>query len=520
MLLEDFNKQINYLENLLIFMAACVLIFSFIPKNIQVPFLSGGNSFKLSWYFLMLVSVFWIYRFFKKNRVLSKEECTFIKYIEALVAALLVSNIMGLVSFPYYADLFNGSSSQIDKLPKILSFLHFYGIDVKREELMIIWIAIRAIKGVFLDVLYSFGFAFILYDIYKERWNFFFDLLMHATIVSVTILCLYSIIEILYLIGNAAAQNLLVIINPYIHPIAIANGWWPPLLWGGQLRSVFPEPSNMGNYLAFAIPFLWANFYVSKKINIALIVLLTFYTIMIFLTRARTAVLIYLGLVSLLVLFSIYIHKQANLKKLVIVLAITLIAFLSSIAIINNCINNNVLDKESAVTAYMENNISSIADSSKRSNGARYALIRSNVITGISHPLFGVGNLLGSAYTIHNLDEQSHQNEEVKLWIYHYNHEGVLKYSIDAMNEYVTRFANNGAIGLILYLFPLFYIIIHLIKLIKKVDEKQQIRIMFTLIAIIGTAVAGCNGSLNAFYTYWMVLPLGYAIMYGLKKHE
>ena len=41
------------------------------------------------------------------------------------------------------------------------------------------------------------------------------------------------------------------------HPIKIRQDWWPPLLWKGQLRSVFPEPSHIGNYIALSMPVLW-----------------------------------------------------------------------------------------------------------------------------------------------------------------------------------------------------------------------------------------------------------------------
>lgn len=521
MCFKSFYKINASIEVPLIFVAVCALIFSFIPLSLQIPFLSGGNSFKLTWYFLAILSGLWMYDYFRGNNFLSSEEYTFIKYISFLIVVLLISNIIGLLQFPYYNELFNAKTPQIEKLPNVLSFINKHGIDIKKEQLMVIWITIRAIKGVFLDIAYSFGFSFILYDIFKNRYNYFFNLFIKAVIVSVIMLSLYSGLEISYLFGGVRAQEILTIINPYIHPIAIANGWWPPLLWGGQLRSVFSEPSHMGNYLAFAIPFLWAHVFISKKINVSVIVLLEFYTVMIFLTKARTAVSIYFGLLILLIFLCAYVRKSNNvnnannIKKLSVILAITLTAFFSSVAIINNFQSS---DKSTAVM-YMRDNVASLASMSKRSNGARYALIKSNIKTGKSHPFFGVGNLLGSAYTIHNLDSYSHQNEEVKLWLYYYQNKGPLKYGIDAMNEYVTRFTNNGIIGLLTYMFPFVYIIIALFKMLKKVDYQKQLRIMFILMAIIGTAVAGCNGSLNAFYTYWMVLPLGYAIKFGDNKY-
>lgn len=52
-------------------------------------------------------------------------------------------------------------------------------------------------------------------------------------------------------------RDILRTVNPCIHSIENDGTWWPPLLWGGQLRSVFAEPSYFGIYAAFAMPLLW-----------------------------------------------------------------------------------------------------------------------------------------------------------------------------------------------------------------------------------------------------------------------
>lgn len=68
----------------------------------------------------------------------------------------------------------------------------------------------------------------------------------------------YSVFEIQYLAGGEFGKQFLEQINPYIHVIKVEHDWWPPLLWPDkQLRSVFPEPSHMGNYAAILLPALW-----------------------------------------------------------------------------------------------------------------------------------------------------------------------------------------------------------------------------------------------------------------------
>lgn len=98
------------------------------------------------------------------------------------------------------------------------------------------------------------------------------------------------------------------------------------------------------------------------------------------------------------------------------------------------------------------------------------------------------------------------------MWVTNYNKMGVLRYRLGAMNEYVTRFANNGIIGLIAYIFPLIYAVFGLLKRFKHSDGIEKLKIMIVGISLIGSAVAGCNGSLSLLYAYWVILAFSYAI--------
>lgn len=57
-----------------------------------------------------------------------------------------------------------------------------------------------------------------------------------------------------YLSGNDFAEIILKTITPYIISIQVDKTPWPPLLWPGQMRLVFAEPSFIGNYLAILLP--------------------------------------------------------------------------------------------------------------------------------------------------------------------------------------------------------------------------------------------------------------------------
>ena len=516
--MDNRESNLSVWARLLIAGTVFCLIFDNIPRFIQIGLISSGFSCKFSWYFLFILMIVWIYQTCKGNFIISKDDYLFVKYIFCLMVVVLLSNILGLINYPYYNELLLGPSNQIEKLPTILSLLDNHGIAINEKYLTIIWIGIRSVKGAILNVLYTFGFSFVLYQFFKRDWEFCFNLITTMVIASITILCIYSIIELFYLAGFNFAQNILSAINPIIHPIAVDHGWWPPLLWKGQLRSLFSEPSRMGNYLAFAMPFLWGKFLLSDKKSIGVTAIIIFYTFMIFMTKARTAVALYFGIMGLLFLGVVYIHKKNLIKKFFIICGITVLSLGMSIGFINMTTQNDMGTQETTMTSYMDDNVLSLESTNKRSNGARYALICANAKTGIEHPILGVGGVLTSAYTVHNFNEADLANKEVSMWVKNFQEQGTLRYSLDSMNEYVSLFANYGSVGLVLFLVPAMYALFGLFKRIRLAQGDEVIKIYTILLSLIGTLVAGCNGSLTLLYTYWVVLAFAYAILFEGKK--
>lgn len=496
------------------------LIFDNIPKFLQLNTISSGFAGKSSWYFLFILMIIWLYQRYLGNFCIEKREGQYIRYIFLLVVVMISSNILGLINYPYYNELLSGPSSQIGKLPFVLSSLNNNGIPIDEKHLTMVWIGVRAMKGAFFYIIYTFGFSFILYYFFKKDWNHYFNLITKIVIVSVTLLCIYSVFELFYLAGFDFAKNILSIINPMLHSIAVDHGWWPPLLWNGQLRSMFSEPSRMGNYLAFAMPFLWGKFLLSGQKSVRLILLITFYTFMIFMTRARTAVSMYWGILFLLFLGVVIIHRKELVKKFLYLCIITTLSLGLSIAFINAAMRNANMDQEMTIASYMEDNMGSLGSATKRSNGARYALIRANIRTGLEHPVLGVGNVLGSAYTVHNFNDADLSNHEVHMWVTNYNKEGGLRYGLGAMNEYVSRFADNGTIGLIVFTFPFVYVLLRLLKYFRTSVKEEQLKVMIVSISLIGSAVAGCNGSLTLLYAYWVILALSFAVVDGGSKEK
>lgn len=503
-----------------VFFLGCVaLILDNIPKTIQLSFFSSGFSNKGSWYFFAAFLLLCIYQKVKGNIKFSSVEKIFSEYIVLLMIATMISNVLGIIQYPYYDIILSGPKGQIEKLPIVMDFLVGHNIDISYQSLLAFWISIRAVKGVLLNILFTFGISFSIYWFIKKKVDSYYSVLEKAVFISLIIVSVYSLIETAYLAGNSVATSILSGINPLLHPVAVDHNWWPPLLWKGQLRSVFSEPSRMGNYAAFALPFLWSRFMVdSKSLSWKIVLLNLLFTFFIFLTKARTPIAIYWGMLIVFSLSMLAFRKREFFKGLGIIICITVVSFSASIGFINYLmVTSDSTNAEKKITAreFMSDNVGSLASSSKRSNGARYALIRSNLKTGLEHPIWGVGDVLLSAYTVNNFNEADLNNQEVSMWVEDFKEQGALKYSLDGMNEYVSRFAEYGLVGLLLFLVPGIYALIALLRKIKKTQGDEQRRVYTIWLALLGTLIAGCNGSLNLLYTYWVVLAFAYAILFG-----
>lgn len=508
---------IRYVPVLLCF-SFFAIIFDNLPWGSQWNFISGGASQKLTWYPLFCLLCIYIYQRFR-GQVPIQEEKKAIRFCGCLLAVSLVSIIYGLIQYPYYDLVFSGPTSQIEKLPAVLEWLHAHGMNISKERLMQIWLTARYIKTTLLGIFYTFGCSFVMYYFIRQKWDWYLELFRKAILCAVLVMMGYSAIELFYLAGNQAAANFLSTINPYLHPIKTNFGWWPPLLWHGQLRSVLSEPSRMGNYAAFALPLLWLAFFVDgRKKKFLYFIVSTCFAFMIFMTQARTAVAILCGLLVVYVLLLLWMRQKVYWKAFGVICLSVLIAFGGSLVFINACVgpkevksDNIVNHVENTASAYIENNLMSLNSDSKRSNQARYGVLRAHVQVGLAHPLVGVGNGLATAYVLEAFDEKARESSEVRLWMQYAHDEGVLKWDLGAMNEYVSLFSANGIIGLVTFLFPFLYVLYQLMGRIRKEKGVAQIRRMTITASLVGAMAAGCNGSLNLLYSTWIVLAFAYA---------
>lgn len=506
----------------LFFCICFCLIFCTIPKFLQLNFLAGPMANQLAFYPLILGLIYTCYCQYKYKNVF----INFFglkKYICIFFGINFLSLVIGLLIYPYYDLILNGPVEQIEKLPKVLNLLYTFGMNIEEQFLLIAWMIARIIKNLIVDIVYTFFGAYIIYCWYYNDWKAAVNILLKAILCSISIIFIYSFIELFYLTGNEWATNILITITPFFHIIIVDHNWWPPLLWKGQLRSIFAEPSFLGIYAAFAMPFLWYKFVAVKNNKYKLIyaMIITVFSFLLFLTKARTTVALFSGEICILLLYMIYLRNKVFIRNVLLICSCAVFAFVSANVFIPNMANtkNNV---EVSIEGYLEDNLGSLASTEKRSNTARYSIMLANLNIGMDYPLLGVGLNLNDAYIPEYLPKMSENNHEVNMWINDQKEQGIIKSGFPNLCEYSVRFSETGCIGLIIFLLPA---IILLKSIMKKIINKNNCRwYIFYFISFIGILTAGFSNSINVTYCYWVLLGLGYAMCFGKPgddiKHE
>lgn len=508
------------MKDLIFFFISFMLIFSNIPKTLQINFIGGLVGNKLVFYPLFSGFVYTAYCQWKYRNVIVLSR-KLLKFLMLYLSVTLLSLSIGLYYYPYWDLITNGSINQIEKLPKVLAIFQNFGIELDVKAATSFWVIARTFKGLILDTFYTFCGSYMIYCWYKDDWKRGLDVLLKGLYCSLFVVFIYSMIELFYLAGNGNAKAMLELITPYFHIIKTNHGWWPPLLWKGQIRSVFAEPSFFSIWAAFAMPFVWYKVITSKLFKWKAIhgMVLVFLTFLVFMTKARTGVALLCGEVMLLSLYTIYIRDKKVLKQFTVVMLCTLVAFGLSYGFINNYMNQTrSKPMKVTVSKYVDNNLISIASTTKRSNTARYSTIYANVMIGLDNPILGVGQGLTPAYMPDYFPEMAKNNKEVQNWIKYQKDEGVLKRGIPSFSAYSLRFAETGFVGLILYMFPVIVLLYRLCRGIYKCEYKWK-HVML-LISLLGILASGFSNTLNVTYCYWVLLGLGYAMCFGDVKEN
>lgn len=476
-------------------------------------FIGGILQRRLTFYPVFCGLIYTIYCYYRNKEVFIDFD-KLKKFLVVYLGGICVSLVLGLFNYPYYGLVVNGSIDQIEKLPKVIEIFKSFGIIFDAKHLVIPWMIIRILKGTFFEIIYTFGGAYMIYCWYHDKWKIAFEILLKAIFASLLIIFLYSIIELFYFTGNEQAKHILIIINPYLHIIEADHGWYPPLLLKDQLRSIFSEPSYLGIWASFALPFVWYKLFILDKPikRIILIFTIIFFCFLIYMTNSRTGVILLCGEQMLLLIYCLVTHKKFIVKNVCIIMLCVLGSFVLSSYFINSFISSKTVTTE----AYFESNIGTITNVNARSNGARYSTIYANVMIGLDNPILGIGKGLVPAYMPDYFPNFADNNKEVQNWIKYQKEEGILKSPIPTYCAYSLIFAESGILGLCVFLIPVIILIYYTLKLLYYNPYKYEF--IFLSISLLGILASGFSSTLTITYCYWVLLGLGYAMCFGKEN--
>lgn len=232
--------------------------------------------------------------------------------------------ILGLYAFPYFDEM---NSNQFSNLQSMINKWNTLGIPLGTTDAERLEFFTKGIKTIIVKSNRIFYISLYIYHLYKNDYKRGFLDFRFIILLTSIIMGLYSFIELTWLKFNSPlAQAMLITINSFLFDPSIAYGWWPPLLWPQQLRSIFREPSYFGIASLFILPFLW-SYIIEKKHIILSGFLVTYFTLMIFATNSRTAIVLTL-LSCFLLLFSVaLIQKKEFTKSVLLIEILTIYAF-------------------------------------------------------------------------------------------------------------------------------------------------------------------------------------------------
>lgn len=445
----------------------------------------------------------------KKKRVGNYKEMAFLSLYTIWP---IICIIIGAYTYSFYTDMNLLDTPRMIKLWKLMPGINDNTFLVVGSAILNIW---RMIK----EELFPFlGGVALTYHLYYRNWKLGFKDIRIAAVILGIICFIYSIPELLWIWSeNIECENLLKFINVHLYDVPQPPAWHPPLLWRGQLRSVFDEPSSFGAVSSFIFPFLLTISAKNKWQYIVKSIFIGLYVLMIFSTQSRTALGIFL--VEIISLAVIYISNHSRYyKKKITFLVLSMVLGMLFYNVCPPIVKNIIPTGNSTASAglfgvaknenYLERNIGSLGNVSERSNGARYGITVGSFIVGIDHPILGVGRGYESLYIEQCLPDFARNNDEINKWMANCREKGITEMGCFILNQYTQIFATSGILGVILFIFPPFYCGIRILKRRKLLSDEM---VLTLFVIFLGQLAAMFSGPYR--FTYPIVLALTYIIV-------
>lgn len=512
------NKKIRDVLFLLICIGSIFFPVPILYYSEFLSVLSSSDSFstKLMFIPLILGMIYTLYcHFIKKDKSILVFSHKLAVFAVLYLALTYISLIWGFLQFPFFDELVHGING-FRQMGKVQTILAIIGIYPAHETLIMIMIALRIIKNAIFQFIWQFGGVYLIYCWYRNEPKRLLKLLTIGVTVLILIEVFNNFFEWFYFAGSTWAKNILEIITPFFHPVNLPDHPTSShLLWPGQIRGTFTEPSYFGMFCAFALPILWYMFITSKYKRIQLFygVLTLAMAFNIYLTSSRTAMGLYLGELVLLSILGVILHNKKTFVIVSLTLAINLLGLAMGGLFMNNImstamVNRVTFGKEDS--SYFERNLGSLTDINQRSNRSRYTIAMTHIRIGLDHPVLGIGYGLREPYVAKYLVGQT-LSPEIEYWMASRERNSILAGAFPNLGDYWVYFAERGILGLLAYLtIPG----ILLIRLIKIVEYDKSILYGCILISLLGCMGIGFGDNMTILYVYWLILGVGFALSY------
>lgn len=444
----------------------------------------------LSIYPLLLFSIIWMVRTIREHRI--REYIPLgIFFIVYFIANMAVT-IHGKLIFPYYdiADFSRLEGSERIAF-QVISTLFPSNPDY------INWMISNTLKTCLTTVTRFYSSYFIVFSIflfYKETsFNIVDDIWLGITVI-LPVLAIYEVFEVAYLVGIGWGETALRTINPLLYEVENSHGWWPPLLWPGQIRSVFAEPSYFSYWGVLCVPFFLRNIHNKKHFWISIIEL-AFISFTVLGSNSRTGTALLLGVVSVYFIVALIARQKRVIMTSLIVFSIIAISLVASVAIISTNIDS-----------YFDNTLGTLTSTTARSNSQRFAMMKAQMDRFSEHPILGVGENLLSPYLSDYFIKHDMDNGEIALWIEATEEHGFISGGFPPLCEYTSSLAEYGLIGSIGN--NLVFIILVCITIFKGLfNQKSKKREIATILSACACVMAfGISNYFEVNYLYFIVL--------------
>lgn len=483
-------EVLQKLQKLALFCLILFLPLNSIPKRFAIPGIGGD----LSNYFFILGMVLLVYEYFKFGFSVNKKVkyffCTYIVW-------QLICLAHGLYFYEYNELLM---LNQIPRLEVILNKLTSYGVVVPELTAIKCWLFLRFSKNILLLNNIVFLLCFYIWHLYKDDFTSAFNDVRRAVICLVMLMGAYSFVELLWLKLNLqVAKDLLVSINPYLYDPVSSHGWWPPLLWKNQLRSITHEPSYFGILSIMCLPFMWSLLWEEKHRKLGLFIAF-YFTFMIAATNARTAIVVTMGELFLLIVSCALVKTKGYTKRVIAIMVVFGLAFSANLINFKGLVNSSGIDVFGSAEQYLNSNVASVANTTSRSNNARFGNLVANLNTITEYPVMGVGTGLKDVYIYRNIPEFAKNNAEINLWSRCMKEKGVLKSGYPALNMYADVAVKNGLVGLVLYLSVVGYLMLQMVKYPKAIfSDYRAVMLVIAMLGLLAAQISNsafviCNG--------------------------